>query len=42
VTSDLSCNEPVAEAELRLIMFFLGDTIAEILNPECQSDDEQQ
>jgi hypothetical protein len=41
VNSDLGPNEPISETELRLIMSFLGDTIAAILNPEHQDDDEQ-
>ena len=41
VVSDLSRDEPVTEAELKLIGCLLGDTIAGILNPEHQEDDEQ-
>jgi hypothetical protein len=41
VVSDLNPDEPVTEAELRLIKCLLGDSIAPILDPERQSDDEQ-
>jgi hypothetical protein len=41
VKSDLSRDEPVTEAEVKLIGCLLGDTIAGILNPEQQEDDEQ-
>lgn len=33
ISSDLDENEPVTEAEIKLIMGALGDTIAQILNP---------
>lgn len=33
ISSDLDENEPVTEAEIKLIMAALGDTIAQILNP---------
>lgn len=33
ISSDLRENEPVTEAEIKLIMAALGDTIAQILNP---------
>ena len=41
VKSDLSRDEPVTEAEVKLIRCLLGDTIAGILNPEHQEDDER-
>ena len=41
MSSDLSPNEPICESELRLIIGFVGDTIAAILNPEHRDDDEQ-
>lgn len=33
ITSELRRNEPVTEAEIKLIMAVLGDTIAQILSP---------
>jgi hypothetical protein len=34
LTSDLTQNEPVTEAEIALVLAVLGDTIASILNPD--------
>ena len=33
ITSDLRASEPVTEAEIKLIMAVIGDTIVQILNP---------
>jgi hypothetical protein len=33
VTSDLTANEPVTDAEIRLILAVLGDTLNQILDP---------
>jgi hypothetical protein len=33
VTSDLSADEPVTDAEIRLILAMLGDTLNQILGP---------
>jgi len=33
VTSELNPNEPVSEAEIRLVLAFLNDKIAQILDP---------
>jgi hypothetical protein len=34
VISDLDSTEPVTEAEIRLVLAVLGDTIARILDPK--------
>ena len=33
VISDIGPNEPVSDAEIRLVLAFLGDKIAQILDP---------
>jgi hypothetical protein len=33
VTSDLTSSEPVTDAEIRLILAVLGDTLSQILTP---------